>query len=1091
MLNKRRNLRTVLLTLLMAISISAFAQEISVSGTVVDTEGEPLPGVNIIIKGTTTGAVSDFDGNFQLQVPDAQTAVLLFRFIGFEEQEIAVEGRSSITAVLTPSSIGLDEVVAIGYGTTTKRDLTGSVSSVQGETISKVPVASVAQALTGRMAGVQITTADGSPDAEMIIRVRGGGSVTGDNSPLYIVDGFPVSSINDVAPGDIQSIDVLKDASSTAIYGSQGANGVVIITTKSAKGGKTQVTYNGYMQVKQLAQRLDVLDPYEYVMRNYELAALDGEDGIKGFERRFGVYDDIALYRHQKPIDWQDDMFGADVISQQHNVSINGGTEKTRFSLSNTYNKDGGLMENNSYERYNFNFKLNHDLADNLRFNLNARVSDTQINGSGTSGGTHKIRTTQAVTSPAVKGLDEFVIVNPGSMTDEEYEQYLRSNMSLSEQAAQYWRLRNDRAFNFTGSVDWDIIPGLTYRVEGGFEYGFEEDKRYWGEYTTNASYVDGNPLVDWEKENKTKMRSAHILSYNFDINDVHGFDLMLGQEAITSQGDNNYMYATGYSADLAPEKIFANMGLSSSNLKVTSKVNTNDNLASHFGRFGYNFDDRYLVTLTARADGSSKFAAGNRWGFFPAAAVAWRLSEEGFMAGSRHWLSNLKLRLSYGEAGNNRIASSLYKLEYSIRNNKTYGVGDTPNNYYTATNSQLANPNLRWETTITRNVGLDFGFFNERLSGTLEGYYNSAVDLLIKRNIVAPGYTETFENVGETSNKGVELSLNAFIIEKRDRSFNFNFNIGYNQSNVEHLADGILVQEYASGWAGTDLKGYSDYRVEVGRPLGIIYGWETDGYYTTDDFENYDEATGQYVLKEGVPTTGLLGGKIGIRPGTLKLKDQQTEGEEGYGVVDEGDRTIIGNATPDFTGGFGFNGTFKGFDASVMFNFVYGNDIYNANKIASSQQYRTSNPNLLAFMAADNSYTYLDRSSGELVTDLATLREMNEGANAKEYWSPYSFGNATVVPHSWAIEDGSFLRFQNLTLGYTLPTPVSQRIGSENLRIYGTLNNIWVWTNYTGYDPEVSSPVRGSAPSGLTPGVDYSSYPKSFSWTLGINLTF
>ncbi|WP_088653181.1 SusC/RagA family TonB-linked outer membrane protein [Geofilum rhodophaeum] len=1089
MLNKCRNLRSTLLVFLWLAGLGAFAQEATVSGTVTDGYGDPVIGATVVEKGTTNGTVADVNGQWTLKVEKG--AVLEVSFIGMKTTEVTYEGQSVLNVSMESESLALDELVVIGYGTTTKRDLTGSVASVAGETIAKVPVASVAQALTGRMAGVQITTADGSPDAEMIIRVRGGGSVTGDNSPLYIVDGFPVSSINDVAPGDIESIDVLKDASSTAIYGSQGANGVVMITTKSAKGGKTQVTYNGYMQVKNLSKRMDVLDPYEYVMRNYELAAFDGEDGIKNFERRFGVYEDLDLYRHMEAIDWQDDMFGADVVSQQHNVSINGGNEKTRYALSSTYNKDGGLMKNNSYERFNFNFKLNHEIADNVRFNLNARVNDTAIDGSGTSGGTYKIRTTQAVTSPATRGLEGVTIVNPGTMTDEEYEEYIRSNMSLSEQADQYWRLRNQRTFNFTGSIDWDIIKGLTYRVEGGYEYRFNEDKHYWGEYTTTASYVDGNPLVDWTKENRYKMRGAQTLSYKFDLNEVHKFNLMVGQELVSSQGDENYMYATGYSPDLDPEKIFANIGLSSSNLKVSSRVSTNDNLSSQFGRFGYNYDDRYLLTLTARSDGSSKFAKGHQWGFFPAAAFAWRISEESFMENTSNWLSNLKMRLSYGEVGNNRIGSTMYKLEYSVRNQKPYGVGDVPNNHYTATNKQLANPSLRWETTITRNLGLDFGLFNERISGTIEGYYNSAVDLLIERNIVAPGYEKTYENVGETSNKGVELSLNTYIIEKRDRSLNFNFNLGYNVSNVENLADGILVQEYASGWAGTDLKGYYDYRVEVGRPLGVIYGWETEGYYTTDDFESYDEATETYQLKEGVATTGLLGGKIGVRPGTIKLKDQQAEGEEGHGTVDENDRTIIGNATPDFTGGFGFNGTYKGFDASVMFNFVYGNDVYNANKIASSQQYRTSHPNLLDFMRADNSYTYLNRETGELVHDLEGLKAMNEGANAKEYWSPYSFGNASVLPHSWAIEDGSFLRLQNITLGYTLPMRWSQKIGSENLRVYGTLNNVWVWTNYSGYDPEVSSPVRGSSTSGLTPGVDYSSYPKSFSWTLGVNMSF
>lgn len=1089
MLDKYRKTLALLTFMLLVVSISVFGQSTTVSGVVIDNYGDPVIGANIVEKGTTNGTVADIDGAWSLSV--SQGATIQISFIGMSLQEVVYTGQSTINITLEPESTSLDELVVIGYGTTKKKDLTGSVASVQGATIAKVPVPSVAQALTGRMAGVQITTADGSPDAEMIVRIRGGGSVTGDNSPLYIVDGFPVSNINDVASADIESIDVLKDASSTAIYGSQGANGVVIITTKSAKGGKTTVSYNGFMQAKRLAQRMEVLDPYEYVMRNYELAVFDGNDGIKSFERRFGVYDDIDLYKYQKPIDWQDDMFGAKVLSHQHNVSINGGSEQTRYSLSGTYNKDGGLMKNNDYERFNINFKINHDIAKNLKFNVNARITDTNINGQGTSGGNYKIRTTQAVTSPAVKGLEDFIVVNPGTMTEEEYEQYIRSNMTLAEQAEQYWRLRMDKTFNFTSSIDWEIVKNLKYRVEGGYEYRFNENRQYWGEYTTNASYVDGNPLVDWTKENRRKLRGAHILSYSYNLNDAHNFDLMLGQEIISSQGDNNYVYATGYSPMLSPDKIFANLGLSGDNLKAESKVFTNDNLASYFGRFGYNYGDRYLVTVTARADGSSKFAKENRWGFFPAAAVAWRISEEVFMEDTRHWLSNLKMRLSYGEAGNNRIASSLYKLEYSVRNSKAYGVGDKLNNYYSATNKQLANPDLRWETTITRNLGLDFGFFKERISGSIEGYYNSAVDLLIERNIVAPGYDKTFENIGETSNKGLELSLNTFIIERRDKSLSFNFNIGYNKSNVEYLADGILVQEYASGWAGTDLKGYTDYRVEVGRPLGVIYGWETDGYYTTDDFERYDEASGKYILKDGVPDTGMLGGKIGVRPGTVKFKDQQKEGEEGYGVIDDEDRTIIGNATPDFTGGFGINGMYKGFDISLLFNFVYGNDIYNANKIASTQSYRTSNSNYLKIMSADNSYTYLDRATGELVTDLQTLKEMNEGANAKEYWSPYSFGNATAVPHSWAIEDGSFLRFQNVTLGYTLPHNISRKFGSDNFRIYGTLNNIWVWTNYTGYDPEVSSPVRGSSSSGLTPGVDYSSYPKSFSWTLGLNLTF
>lgn len=348
MYNKLKNMRITLLMLFVAISLGVSAQSITLSGNVKDADGEPVIGASVIEKGkTANGSITNLDGNFTLNL--SSNATIVISYIGMQTQEIPVKGKTKINVILTDDAKALDEVVVIGYGTAKKKDLTGSVSSVSGEMLAKVPVTSTAQALTGRLAGVQITTADGSPDAEMIIRVRGGGSVTGDNSPLYIVDGFPVRSINDVAPGDIQSIDVLKDASSTAIYGSQGANGVVIITTKSAKAGKTQITYNGYMQSKSFANKSAVLNPYEFSMLNYELAAIIGEKEIGNFEKKFGVFDDLNLYKFQKGIDWQEDMFGNDVISQQHNVSISGGSEKTKFNLSATYNKDGGLMINNDY----------------------------------------------------------------------------------------------------------------------------------------------------------------------------------------------------------------------------------------------------------------------------------------------------------------------------------------------------------------------------------------------------------------------------------------------------------------------------------------------------------------------------------------------------------------------------------------------------------------------------------------------------------------------------------------------------------------------------------------------------------------------
>lgn len=1102
-MQKSRFCKGLALVLLLFMStLPLMAQGKRISGTVKDESGVPVVGATVVEKGNATnGAATDLDGNFAMTLSQRGNT-LVVSYVGMKSKDIPVGDRTTFQIVLESSDVALDEIVMIGYGTQKKRDLTGTVTSISGKDIAKIPTASTAQAITGRMAGVQITTTDGSPDAEMVIRVRGGNSVTGDNSPLYIVDGFPVSSLNDISPTDIQSIDILKDASSTAIYGAQGANGVVLITTKGAEAGKTKVSYNTFYQSKQLARRQEVLNPYDYVMLNYEYAALRGldSDDMKSFVNRFGVYGDLDLYKYQRGTDWQDDMFGASQLSQQQNVSITGGTAATKFALSGTYSYDGGLMTNNDYSRINLNFKLNHEISKNLKFEFNTRLSDTEVNGSGTSGGTYKIRSTQAVTSAPVKGLADMIEVDLSQMTDEEKEQYLEGTMTLAEQAAQYWKKRNTRNFNLMGALTWEAVKNFFVRVEGGYEYGFNDTKNYWGPNTTVSGNEGSNlPLVDWEKVNGGKYRVANTFTYTFKPADNQNIDFLVGQEYQSTEGSNNYIKAKYFPEDLSPEKIFANLSLSSgtNNLATSSRVNTPIRRASYFGRVNYVLLDKYLLSATLRADGSSKFASGNRWGYFPAASAAWRIKDEEFMSSFDN-LSTLKLRLSYGESGNDNIGTALYKLDYKISSNssntggKPYGLKDILNPYYTPTNTQLANPLLKWETTSTTNIGLDFGFFKDAISGVFDLYKNVTRDLLITSTISAPGYTSQQQNVGQTSSRGFELTLDANLVNKKDFNMMFNFNIGVNRSKVDALAKGLTEQSYNSGWASTDNKGQDDYRVIVGQPVGIIWGFVNDGYYTTDDFASYDAAKNTYILKEGVPTTGLYGGVIGIRPGAMKLKDLSGPNGVPDGVIDANyDRQIIGKTTPKHTGGFGLTTMYKSFDFIVNFNWVYGNQIYNANKIASSQNYRTSYTNLLSSMSPDNRYTYLAQD-GSIVTDLAQLKEMNEtGANKKDIWSPHTFGSAVIVPSSWAIEDGSFLRLQTVTLGYTVPKTLSSRIGISNLRAYCTLNNLFVWTNYTGYDPEVSTLIRNSSYSGLTPGVDYSSYPKSFSTTLGINLTF
>ena len=1086
-------IRTTLLWCLLLVCGQVSAQT-TAKGTVVDATGEAVIGATVVEKGSPKNAtVTDFDGNFTLKLQKGKVVVI--SYIGMVSQEVNAGPNMKIT--LKDDNTTLNDLVVIGYGTVRKKDLTGSVATVKGENLTKVPVPNVGEAMAGKLSGVRVTTTDGSPDAEVVIRVRGGGGITSDNTPLFIVDGFPTNSINDISANDIEDITVLKDASSTAIYGSQGANGVILITTKGAQSGKTRINYNGFVQTKKIAKRLDAMNTYDYVMSNYEYAALRGSSAISSFEKNFGVYDDLDIYKSIDAIDWQEDMFGANVASTQQNISISGGTDKTSYSLSGTYDFNGGLMPNNDFSRFSFNMKIKHQLNKALTFNLNAKVSDTETNGSGTQGGNYKIRTSQAITSVATKGLSNYITPDFSSMSDDEYQEYLTSQMSLAEQANRYWRRRNQRRFQFNASLDWKTpLKGLTAHIEGGYTYGFNETKNWWGHTTSNASYEGGEPLAEWQKQNTNTIREEFHVTYDKKLAKIHHFNIMVGQELNIARQNYNLMHGSRYSRNYSPEMVFDNFSKGQGTPTVKSYTNAEENMLSFFGRINYTLLDRYLFTFTAREDGSSKFSDGHRWGFFPAAAASWRVIEEPWMENTHSWLSNLKLRLSFGTAGNNKIPSgAALDLYYFDQGSKRYGVGDVENHHYgikDGSRAILPNPDLTWETTITRNLGLDFGLLNERINGSIDLYWNSTKDLLVMHTITAPGFTHVYENCGKTTNKGVEIQLNASILQKKNFTLDANFNIGFNKSKVDEIKDGIDYLPFASGWASTDNKNQEDYIVRVGEPIGLIYGWKSAGYYTTDDFSSYDAATGKYILKEGVANVGsLLGGTIGVRPGTMKLVDV-----DGNGTIGDEDRVVIGDTNPTCQGGFGLNMTFlKNFDLSANFTFSIGNEVYNANKIASSQQYRSGTyPNMLNDMRPDNSYSYLNPETGQLLTSLEDLKYWNEGGNgkgAKEYWSPYSFGSAVIVPTDWAIEDASFLRLQSVTLGYTLPQNITKKVGISNCRVYFTATNLFCITKYTGYDPEVSSYARNNSYSSLTPGIDYSSYPKSRGYTFGLNVSF
>jgi TonB-linked SusC/RagA family outer membrane protein len=1051
----------------------AFAQNRQIKGKVTDETGAGLAGVSVLLSGANSGVQTDANGNFSIAAPGTGAVTLTISYSGYKSQTIKTDGKLELSISLEKDVTALEDVVVIGYGTIKRKDLTGTVSSIGSAELSKIPVASAAEAITGRLPGVQVTTTDGAPGAEIVIRVRGGGSVTQDNSPLYIVDGFPVNSINDIAPADIATIDILKDAATSAIYGARGANGVVIITTKSAKAGKTTISFNSFGTARTLPRTLDVLSPYEFVLANYEYARIQNQSAVDNFIKFFGVYEDLELYKYQKGTNWQKELFGKPVYSQQHNLSITGGTSKTKFSLSATNNTDQGLIKGSGYMRNYVNFKLNHEVSKALRFDYATRFVHTVIDGAGSSGSS-SFRIGDAITTRPVNGLADIFTLDPTG-TDDDYEQFLKSLINPSKLIAQDYRKRLNYTFNTNLAATWNILPALSYRTEFSLDLGFGQNKRYYGPLTGESRNVGGNlPLGELTNSNSNGYRWTNTVNYKKEIG-KHDFTFLAGQEInVLNRGFSEFNRAKFFAENIQPEKMFANMTLGTQD-RHTTTVFAGEKIASFFGRVTYQFDSRYLLTLTARADGSTKFAPGKQWGLFPAAAFAWRVSQEDFMSDVK-FVNDLKVRLSYGQAGNNRIPNDLWRVQFAPTDFRV------ANPYYGYASSLLPNPDIKWETTITRNAGLDFTLFKQRLSGSFDVYWNTTKDLLVESDIPQiTGFSKQQRNIGQTSNRGIELGLTGTIVQAKNFQLNGTFNIGINKSKIDKL-DGVNEKPFSSNWAGTDLKTQDDYRVYVGQTIGLMYGYVTDGMYSVSDFDSYNPITRTYVLKAGVPNIGsFLGGVTGVRPGVMKLKDLN-----GDGVITAADRQVIGSALPKHTGGFGLSAVFKGFDLSANFNWVVGNDIYNTGKISFNQFYRTSYGNMLNTVNSDNRFKYID-AAGNLVTDLTELGKLN--ANAK-MWSPFSFGTAVPVFHSWAVEDGSFLRLNNLSLGYSLPKNVTTALHMTKVRVYATVYNAFIWTKYSGYDPEVSS-TRSDGYSQLTPGVDYSAYPKSRNYTLGINVTF
>ena len=1056
--------RVLLLLALFMFSLTAFAQNITVKGKVTDAQtGEAMIGLNVVIKGTVRGVATDIDGQYTIPncPPDA---VLVFSYIGYDQIEVPVQGKATLDVKITATSSVLDEIVVIGYGTVKKKDITGSVSSVQGKDLTRIPVSTAAEALTGKMAGVQVVTTEGSPDAEINIRIRGGGSITQNNSPLYIVDGFPVTSISDIPSSEIQSVDVLKDASSTAIYGARGANGVIIITTKGGVEGTARVSYNAYYGFKKVANHLNSLGVEDYIKWQYEYALLS--DNLNKYEKYFGLYQDIDLYSGQPSTNWYDQVFGHIGKTFNHDLSITGGSEKFKYAFGYAGIRSDEIMLGSSYKRDNISLKLDHNPNKRVGLSFSLRYSDTKIYGAGA--------TDQAGGTPTDSRVKQTMLYVPipfnsiGEIDDTDVSSSMTNPLdNVRDNDRQQFRKR----YSMGTSFSWKILNDLEFKTEEGFDFNLNNDDRFYGlttyyvKNTPSAAYQN-MPALESHETRSSGLRSTNTLNYDFKQllgTSGHTLKLLVGQEVIFTRSNELFNQVWGYPTFFNSDQAYKLVSQGFSN-RFTNTYDPDDKLLSYFGRVNYDFKGRYLFTATFRADGSSKFSKGNQWGYFPSAAVAWRISEEEFMKGISSTLNNLKLRLSYGTAGNNNIPAGQIAQIFTSGSSSWIDGFST----YWSPSTTMANPDLKWETTYTRNIGLDFGLFKNRLNGTVEVYFNTTKDLLINFPVSGTGYNTQYRNMGETENKGLEISLNGVIIDKKDFGLNFGFNIGFNKNKIVSLG---TMNDFgqAAGWASTEIG--NDYWIAKGGSVGEMYGYQSDGRYEVSDF-NYNAETDTWTLKEGVvDATAVVGA---LRPGMLKLKDIT-----GDHFVNISDVSVIGNANPINTGGFNIDAFFYGFDLSAVFSWSYGNDIYNANKVeytTGRYQFR----NMIDIMADGSRWTNID-ANGNLVNDPETLAAMNATTTM---WSPYM---SRHVFSDWAVEDGSYLRLNTLSLGYTVPSEIVKKVKIQNLRVYASAYNVFILTNYSGFDPEVSS-RRNTV---LTPGLDYSAYPKSRQILFGLNLTF
>ncbi|GAA0540350.1 TonB-dependent receptor [Chitinophaga japonensis] len=946
--------------------------DLEVQGRVTDAEGRPLPGVSVSVPGTGRGTVTDDKGNFTLAV--APAATLRFSFIGYKTTDVPVNGRKTLAVTLPQLNTALDGVVVVGYGTQQRSDVTGAIASVNTQTLEGTPIRSVDQTLQGRVAGVTFVQNSGMPGAGSSIRIRGGNSINGSNEPLYVIDGVPVfadqgsdgtslNPLNSISPTDIASIEVLKDASATAIYGSRGGNGVVLITTRRGQRGDSRVTFDAYYGSQQIMKKYSLLNASQFEQLANEASV--AENGPL-------LYD---LSKTPPTTDWQDAIFRTAPV-QSYSLSFSGGDNQTRFLVTANYFDQQGIARSSDLKRYSLRANLDRNIKDNIQLGSSITISNVRTNRVNSAS-----LFAMAITAPNL----------PIRQPDGSYT-------SLNNQGAPFDNpvalVENYRNFNNTyrtlGNVyaSIELIRGLTFKTLWGADISYARNDVYLPQAVYSGSQVGGNASVftgqtfTWLNEN--------TLHYTFNKGHHH-VDLLGGFTQQSSSYQSLNAEAQGFLNDNLETHALGN----AASVQPSSSGIAGWGLRSYLGRVNYSYRDKYLLTLTGRYDGSSRFGRNNRFGFFPSAALGWKLDQEPFIE-DLHVFSNLKLRISHGLTGNQDGIGNYPSLDLMGRAN--YSIGGM--NVIGLTPSQVGNPDLRWESTAQSDIGLELGFLDNRLTFVTDLYYKKTRDLLLYVKIpTTSGFSTSLQNRGRVENKGLELSINAIPVDK-GLHWETGFNISFNRNKVLDLAGADRL------FAG--LGPNQSTVLQVGQPLGTFFGFAAEGV-----FRDKEE-----VAASAQPTA---------KPGDIRFRDVN-----GDKKINDDDRVLLGNAQPEFT--FGFNSTFslKGFDLMILLQGVYGNKLYNVNtltleNLTGLQNQRTTT---LHRWTPDNTNTNIPRAT-----------------------------TVKPVARSWdrLVEDGSYLRGKTFQLGYNLPHKMLERLKLATLKVYVNVQNLFTITNYSGLDPEVS----------------------------------